>query len=128
FISAANLAGDIERLQAQGGTVVLVEADRETLGAIAVTDGLRPEAMEAVGSLKAQGMHVAMLTGDNRRTAEALAGAAGIDEVYAELLPEDKVAVVRRLQQRRRVAMVGDGINDAPALATADVGIAIGTM
>ena len=120
--------GAVPSLQAQGATVVLVERNGETLGAIAVRDELRPEAVEAVAALKRQGMRVAMLTGDNERTAGALAAAAGIEEVYAGLLPEDKVGVVSRLQGERRTAMVGDGINDAPALATADVGIAMGTI
>ena len=125
---ADTMNGTVATLQAQGSTVVLVERDGETLGAIAVRDELRPEAAAAVQALERQGMRVAMLTGDNERTARALAAAAGIDEVYAGLLPEDKVSAVRRLQGERRTAMVGDGINDAPALATADVGVAMGTI
>jgi cation-transporting ATPase G len=128
FVEADGLHQRVEALQALGATVVLVEQEGETIGAIAVRDELRPEAAEAVGALRRQGMEVAMLTGDNRRTAEALAQAAGIGNVHAELLPEHKVDVVRALQARRQTAMVGDGINDAPALATADVGIAMGTI
>ena len=128
FVDAASVNGEVERLQGAGATVVLVERDGQTLGAIAVRDELRPEAAQAVAALKAAGLEVVMLTGDNRRTAEALAAAAGIDELHAELLPEQKVEAVRRAQSRSRIAMVGDGINDAPALATADVGIAMGTI
>ncbi len=129
FVNPDGLAGDIARLQGEGSSVVLLEHDGRLLGAIAVRDELRPEASAVVRGLRGVGMeHVAMLTGDNRRTAEALARQAGIEEVAAELLPEDKVAAVQSLGARGGVAMVGDGINDAPALATADVGIAMGAM
>jgi cation-transporting ATPase G len=128
FIDAAGLEAEVRRLQGDGATVVLVERDGETLGAIAVRDELRPEAPAAVQDLHAIGMRTAMLTGDNQRTAQALAERAGIDDVYAELLPTDKVTAVERLQRERHVAMVGDGINDAPALASANVGIAMGAM
>jgi cation-transporting ATPase G len=128
FIEPDGLEAQVRQLQGNGATVVLVECDGETLGAIAVRDELRPDGPAAVQSLHAIGMRTAMLTGDNERTARALGERAGIDDVYAELLPTDKVTAVERLQQERHVAMVGDGINDAPALASADVGIAMGAM
>jgi Cu+-exporting ATPase len=97
-------------------------------GLLGVADPIRPTTPEAVRQLKAEGMHVIMLTGDNRTTAEAVAHKLGIDEVIAEVLPTDKAAAVKRLQASGRVvAMAGDGINDAPALAAAAVGIAMGT-
>jgi len=127
FVDAGDLDRTVEALQREGSTVVLVERDGHLLGAIAVRDELRPEAPAVVAALRRLGVdRVAMLTGDNRRTATALAGTAGVDEVHAELLPEDKVRIVSELRARGRVAMVGDGINDAPALATADVGLAMG--
>ncbi|GKQ36032.1 cation-translocating P-type ATPase [Streptomyces sp. A012304] len=131
FIEPADLAAAVERLQDEGATVVLVERDDILLGAIAVRDELRPEAVETVRELRRLGVRVAMLTGDNARTAQALATAAGIEDVRADLRPEDKARIVTELRSRGgrgSVAMVGDGINDAPALATADVGIAMGAM
>ncbi len=129
FVDPGPLTGEVTRLQACGATVVVVELDGCLLGAIAVRDELRPEATEAVVALGDLGITtVAMLTGDNRRTAVAVAAAVGIEEVHADLLPEDKVRVVEDMQRRQAVAMVGDGINDAPALATARVGIAMGAM
>ncbi|WP_406628238.1 heavy metal translocating P-type ATPase [Patulibacter brassicae] len=129
YIDAGPLAGDVQRLQEQGATVVLVERDGQLIGAVAVRDELRPEAVEAVELLRGVGVRqVAMLTGDNTATATGLAGQAGVDQVHAELLPEDKVTVVERMQLEHPVAMVGDGINDAPALASARVGIAMGAM
>ena len=129
FIEAGQLADAVVALQSQGSTVVLVERDGRLLGAIAVRDELRPEAAEVVRSLRGLGVqHVAMLTGDNRRTADALGAAVGVDEIHAELRPEDKVRIVEELRSLGPVAMVGDGINDAPALATADVGLAMGAM
>lgn len=127
-IDLVGLANDARRLEEEGNTVVYVAAGDEAVGVIAVADTLKPEARQAVAELKRLGLDVAMLTGDNRRTAAAIAAQAGIDRVLAEVLPDAKVGEVRRLQdQGQRVAMVGDGINDAPALAHADVGIAIGT-
>ena len=115
-------------LSAQGKTAMFVAADGEVKGIIAVADTLKPEAASAVQGLKAQGVEVVMLTGDNRRTAEAMARAAGIERVVAEVLPDDKADRVKAIQDEgAAVAMVGDGINDAPALAQADIGIAIGT-
>lgn len=127
FIDAGALAGRVQGLQADGATVVLVEADGQTVGAIAVRDELRPEAAETV-RLLSQRARVVMLTGDNAATACALGAQAGIDEVLAELRPQDKAQQVERLRRTGRVAMVGDGVNDAPALATAHVGIAMGAM
>ncbi|MFD3942729.1 heavy metal translocating P-type ATPase [Streptomyces sp. NPDC058579] len=129
FVEAGPLADDVLRLQDAGATVVLVEHDRVLLGAVAVRDEIRPEAAEAVKALRGQGIRVVMLTGDNARTAAAIGAAAGIDDVRAELLPQDKARIVTELRAAHGpVAMVGDGINDAPALATADAGIAMGAM
>ena len=115
-------------LEADGKTAMLVGADNRLLGIIAVADTVKPEADEAVAALKANGIQVVLLSGDNRRTAEAVARLVGIERVIAEVLPDDKVAVIRQLQgEGQVVAMVGDGVNDAPALATADIGIAIGS-
>jgi cation-transporting ATPase G len=128
FVDAGALQVRVAALQGDGATVVLVERDGETLGAIAVRDELRHEAPDAVRDLHALGLRTAMLTGDNERTARALAAAAGIEDVDAELLPADKVGAVERLQRHGAAAMVGDGINDAPALASANAGIAMGAM
>jgi cation-transporting ATPase G len=119
---------EVQRLQEEGSTLVLLERRGETLGAIAVRDELRPEAAEAVEALDRLGMRTVMLTGDNDRTARALARRAGLGDVHAELLPADKAGAVARLGSEAPVAMVGDGINDAPALAAATVGIAMGAM
>jgi cation-transporting P-type ATPase G len=107
--------------------VVLVELDRVAIGAIAVRDDLRPEAPAVVAALRRR-VDVVMLTGDNAATASALGHQAGIDDVRAELLPVDKTAAVTALSAHGGVAMVGDGINDAPALATAQIGIAMGAV
>ncbi|MBN1928509.1 MAG: cadmium-translocating P-type ATPase [Chlorobiaceae bacterium] len=116
----------IGQLQAEGKTVVMVERNDEMLGLIALSDTLKPEAKEAVAALRRMGKRVVMLTGDNRAAAAYMAKQVGIDEVIAEVLPSDKANAVRTLQANgRTVAMAGDGINDAPALALADVGIAM---
>ncbi|WP_342678543.1 heavy metal translocating P-type ATPase [Methanofollis sp. UBA420] len=116
-----------ERLEEEGKTVSFLAADGRVLGVLAVADTLKPTAMQAVAALKKMGLSVVMVTGDNERTAHAIAGMIGIDRVLAEVLPDEKAAEVRALQDRGdRVAFVGDGINDAPALAQADLGIAIG--
>ncbi len=127
-VDTAALDGEVARLQAEGKTAMLVAADGETLGVIAVADTVKPTSAAAVRELRELGVQVVMLTGDNARTAEAIGREVGVDRVVAEVLPVGKVDEVRRLQgQGVVVAMVGDGINDAPALAQADVGIAIGT-
>ena len=120
---------EAERLQTEAKTVLWVAIDGKTEGLIAVADTLKPEAKDAVAELRRLGCKVTMMTGDNRVTAEAIAQAAGIDDVMAELLPEDKASAVKKRQAGTDgfVAMVGDGINDAPALAQADVGMALGT-
>jgi Cu+-exporting ATPase len=120
--------GALDRLSAEGKTVVTVQIDGVAAGAIAVADTVKPGSAAAVRRLRDLGLEVVMLTGDHRRTAEAIAASVGIDRIVAEVLPEQKEAQIAALQaEGRRVAMVGDGINDAPALARADIGIAIGT-
>jgi P-type Cu+ transporter len=127
-VSEDGLALRGEELAREGKTPICVAVDGEPAGLVAVADVVRDESREAIGRLHSLGFQVAMLTGDNRRTAEAIALELGVDRVVAEVRPEDKAAEVKRLQSEGKiVGMVGDGINDAPALAQADVGIAIGT-
>ncbi|MDO8646739.1 MAG: cation-translocating P-type ATPase [Candidatus Planktophila sp.] len=128
WINVGTLSEDVARMQEAGATAVLVEEDGALLGAIAVRDELRPEARGAIDRLSKAGYTLAMLTGDNRLTAGALGAAVGITEIYADLRPEDKSDIIRTLKARQSTAMVGDGINDAPALATANIGIAMGAM
>jgi Cu+-exporting ATPase len=116
------------KLESEGKTAMLVAIDGALAGIVAVADTLKPEAKEAIAELKREKIETIMLTGDNRRTADAIARALGIDTVIAEVLPGDKARVLQDLQRKGKVvAMVGDGVNDAPALAVADVGIAIGS-
>jgi cation-transporting ATPase G len=129
LIEPGSLEPVVARQQADGCTVVLVERAGSVLGAIAIRDELRPETSSVLDRLRHLGVRrTAMLTGDNRRTAAALGRAAGVDEVHAELLPEQKLEQLRALETHGRTAMVGDGINDAPALAAADIGIAMGAL
>jgi Cu+-exporting ATPase len=116
------------RLESEGKTAMLVGADGALAGVVAVADTLKPEAKEAVSALRRERVEVILLTGDNQRTADAIAREVGIERVIAEVLPADKARVVQELQKQGEVvAMVGDGVNDAPALAAADIGIAIGS-
>ncbi|HEX8274983.1 MAG TPA: heavy metal translocating P-type ATPase [Longimicrobiaceae bacterium] len=127
-VSTAPLAEEAERLAGEAKTPVFVAVDGELAGVLAIADPVRDTSREAIARLRRMGLETVMLTGDNRRTAEAVARQAGVDRVVAGVLPEGKVAEIRRLQEQgKTVAMVGDGINDAPALAQADVGIAVGT-
>ena len=115
-------------MRRDGATAIYVALDRQAAGVIAIADPIKASAPEAIAALKAAGIRVVMLTGDNRVTAEAVARRLGIDEVQAEVLPQDKGKVVEELKRQGHVvAMAGDGVNDAPALAAADVGIAMGT-
>ncbi len=121
------LIGQVGRLQAEGKTVVLVGDERNLTGLIAIADRVRPEAAAMVRSLTARGLHIVMLTGDNARTAQAVADSVGISDVRASLKPADKVNAINELEQQRgAVLMVGDGVNDAPALAAATCGVAMG--
>jgi P-type Cu+ transporter len=127
-LELGSLSSDADRLAAQGRTPVIVVVNNTVYAAVAISDPIKPSAKEAVSLLKRMGLSVMMLSGDVKRGAEAVAAEIGIDEIVAEVLPSQKADIVKKLQrQGRHVAMVGDGINDAPALAQADVGIAIGT-
>jgi len=127
-IDISVLEEKLQELENQGKTAILVAYEGKALGAIAVRDNLKQDSGKAMEELKKLGMKVIMITGDNSRTARAIAREAGIEEVFAEVLPEDKAEKIKELQEKgSRVAMVGDGINDAPALAQADVGIALGS-
>ena len=119
---------NMQLFEAQGKTAMMIAYEGKVQGIVAVQDTVKPSAKDAIDELKAMGIEVIMLTGDNTRTAQAIASEVGIAEVIAEVLPEDKAEKVKALQaQGRKVAMVGDGVNDAPALALSDIGIAIGT-
>ncbi|PZQ12452.1 MAG: cadmium-translocating P-type ATPase [Ancylobacter novellus] len=122
------LADKADALRRSGATAIFAAVDGRAAGVFAIADPIKPSTLYAVKALKAEGMRIVMLTGDNRTTAEAVARSLAIDEVVADVLPEEKHAVVERLKREGRVvAMAGDGVNDAPALAAADVGIAMGT-
>lgn len=131
--SLNGLEAEVSRLQSEAKTAMLVAVDQDVAGVIAVADTIKDGSKEAIDELHRMGLKVAMITGDNRKTAEAIAAQVGVDTVLAEVLPEGKAAEVKKLQSSMvngkpaMVAMVGDGVNDAPALAQADVGIAIGT-
>ena len=127
-LDTTELQARADRLRAAGQTVVFVAVDGRPAGLIGVADPVKPTTPDAIRALRAEGIRIVMLTGDNRTTAEAVARQIGIEEVEADVLPERKAALVRELQVRgQRVAMAGDGVNDAPALAQADIGIAMGT-
>ncbi|MPR08502.1 heavy metal translocating P-type ATPase [Microvirga tunisiensis] len=127
-LTVSTFADSAARLGAEGKSPLYAAIDGKLAAIVAVADPIKPSTPEAVAALHALGLKVALITGDNRKTAEAIAKRIGIDEVAAEVLPDGKVAVVKRLRQSHgKIAFVGDGINDAPALAEADIGIAIGT-
>ena len=124
----ADLAARAETMRQEGKTVMLVGIDRRAAGLVAVADPIKPGAAEALAALRGEGLAIVMLTGDSRSTAAAVGRELGIDDIVAEVLPDQKAEKIRSLQSAgRRVAMAGDGINDAPALAAAEVGIAMGT-
>ena len=126
FIGAGNLSSEADRLAGEGKTPLFFEEDGRLLGIIAVADEIKEDSASAIKQLKKQGLKVFMLTGDNERTANAVGKAAGVDKVIAGVMPDGKEEVVKKLQEYGKVIMVGDGINDAPALTRADIGIAIG--
>ena len=131
-VSFEAYSNDLERLENEGKTVMMLGVDGKLAGLIAVADTIKESAKDGVEALKKKGMEVIMITGDNQRTANAIARQVGIDKVFAEVLPQDKERIVRELQgfesgNNKIIAFVGDGINDAPALAAADIGIAMGT-
>jgi Cu+-exporting ATPase len=127
-IASAPLDDEAERLRQDGATVIFLAIDGKLAGLIAIADPVKPTTPAALDALRREGLRIVMLTGDNRTTAQAVAKRLGITEVEAEVLPEHKAETIVRLRQAGRVvAMAGDGVNDAPALAAADVGIAMGT-
>src|SRR6185436_20102745 len=127
-IDASTLLDRAEALRKEGETVMFVAVDNRAVGLLGVADPIKDSTAEAIRALHEEGIRIVMLTGDNRTTAESVARKLGIDEIEADVLPEQKGEVVKRLQkQGRMVAMAGDGVNDAPALAQAQVGIAMGT-
>ncbi|WP_252898719.1 HAD-IC family P-type ATPase [Secundilactobacillus odoratitofui] len=123
----ASLKQQVQQLQDEAKTVVFVGFDHQVIGVIAIQDAPKPTSKEAIAALKSRGLKTVMLTGDNQRVARAIADQVGIDDVIADVLPGDKADHVKALQADGKVAFVGDGINDAPALTVADVGIAMGS-
>ncbi len=127
-VDVSSLSARADELRSNGATVIFMAVDGKAAGLLAIADPIKETTPAAIKALRAQGIRIVMLTGDNRRTAEAVAKQLGIEEVEAEVLPEDKSRIVKKLQDEGKiVAMAGDGTNDAPALAAADVGIAMGT-
>jgi Cu+-exporting ATPase len=127
-IDATALAGAAEQARARGATAVYTGRGAQLAGVLVIADAIKPTTPAAIAALRQAGVRIIMLTGDDARTAEAVGEALAVDEVFADVLPQHKAAIVERLQgQGEIVAMAGDGINDAPALARADVGIAMGT-
>jgi Cu+-exporting ATPase len=127
-ISAQELENEGEKLRGEGATVVHVAVNGKLAGLIGIADPIKSTTLAALATLREQGLRIVMVTGDNRTTAQAVAAKLGISEVEADVLPDEKSAIVQKLKQQGRiVAMAGDGVNDAPALALADVGIAMGT-
>ena len=120
---------ELDKLRKQGKASILIAEQKECVGIIALSDILRTESKDMVSRLTAMNTRTVLLTGDNKKTADYFAGQIGITEVHAELLPEEKVQSIEKLQtDKRLVCMIGDGVNDAPALKTADVGVAMGSM
>ena len=127
-INVSSLSAQADELRSDGATVIFIAVGGKPAGLLAIADPIKETTPEAIKTLHAQGLRIVMLTGDNRRTAEAVAKTLGIEEIEAEILPEDKSRIVKKLREEGKiVAMAGDGTNDAPALAAADVGIAMGT-
>ncbi len=127
-ISFGMVEEEVQELEQQGKTVMFLALNKKLIGLVAAADNLKENSQEAVAQLRKLGKEVVLITGDNKRTAQAIASQAGITKVFAEILPEEKVKIIKNIQsQNKKVAMVGDGINDAPALAQSDLGIAIGS-
>jgi Cu+-exporting ATPase len=127
-VDVSSFSTQADELRSDGATVIFIAVDNQAAGILAIADPVKETTPDAIKQIQSQGIHIVMLTGDNRRTAEAVAKTLGIAEVEAEILPEDKGKIVKKLRDEGRiVAMAGDGTNDAPALAAADVGIAMGT-
>lgn len=126
-IDLQSVRDELEKLESQGKTVMILSSSKSVIGLVAVADTIRESSLKAVQSLHSMGIEVYMITGDNSRTAKAIAEQAGIKNIFSEVSPEDKASYVKQLQEKGKVAMVGDGINDAPALAQADIGISMGS-
>ncbi len=127
-IPVESLEAKMTAMEEAGKTVILVAVDQEAVGLIAVADTLKEHSVEAIGTLQRMGLEIIMITGDNQRTADAIARQTGVNRVLSEVLPDQKASEIKRLQSEGKVvAMVGDGVNDAPALAQANIGIAVGS-